>query len=135
MHSPPRVLIAVQPAVWAVVRRMLEGMAELVPVHSIGDAFLELESARFDLIVCTVAFDDSQMIDFLQAVKRKPELIGIPFLCSRVLPSVLSDELIRHVAAVCHQFGAVDFVDIAKLSEPEAQGALRAAVNASLTKH
>lgn len=68
------------------------------------------------------------MIEFLQAVKRQPALSSIPFLCSRVLASVLSDDLIGAVGNVCRDCGAVDLLDLGNLEPDAAQSALKAAV-------
>ena len=125
-----RVLIAAQPAAAAVLQRMLEGIADSVATHSRADAFtaLDQDAASIALIISTVAFDESRMIDFLQAVKREPAMRDIPFLCMRVLPTVLSDSLIGQVGAVCRDCGAVDMLDIATLGDQEGQAALIKAV-------
>jgi hypothetical protein len=125
-----RILIASQPEAWAVVKRMLGEVVDAVPVHTLVNAFqvLEREAAGIDLIVCTIAFDESRMIEFLQAVKRKPTMSNVPFLCARVLASVLSDELVGRVGIVCKDFGAVDLLDLGRLDEGAAKSAFRAAV-------
>ena len=109
---------------------MLEGVIDLVPVHTTADAFraLEQNTPAIDLIISTIAFDDSQMVAFLQAVKRNPTMNRIPFLCTRVLPGVLSDHLVDRMRAVCKQCEAADLVDLAKLPRDEAQSVFRAAV-------
>jgi hypothetical protein len=73
------------------------------------------------------------MVEFLQAVKRNARTTGIPFLCSRVLPSVLSEGLLRSMRDVCKQCGAVDLVDIATLEKDAGQRMLRASVTACLS--
>jgi hypothetical protein len=67
-----RVLMASQPEAWVVVNGMLGEVLDLVPVHTMAKAFevLERDAASIELIICTIAFDDSRMIEFLQAVKR-----------------------------------------------------------------
>jgi hypothetical protein len=52
----------------------LEGILDLVPVHSRADAWvvLEQEAADIDLIISTIAFDESRMVEFLQAVRPMP---------------------------------------------------------------
>jgi hypothetical protein len=130
MESRRRVLIAAQPAASTVLQRMLAEVVDVVPAYTTADAFhvLERDSAAIDLIITTIAFDDSRMVDFLQAVKRSAPASSIPFLCSRVLPSVLSDSLVQSMRTVCKQCGAVDLLDIAKLENDAAQRVLRAAV-------
>ena len=76
---------------------------------------LEQDAADIDLILSTIAFDDSRMVDFLQAVKADAEFSHIPFLCARVLPSILADHLVAHMRRVCTELGAVDLIDVANL--------------------
>jgi hypothetical protein len=125
-----RIVLASQSAAWAVVEPMLAEVADLIPVHTVAQAFqvLERDAASIDLVICTVAFDESRMIEFLQAVKRRPAISSIPFLCSRILRSVLSESLISRVGTTCTDLGAVDFLDIGQLARDDAQLALRAAV-------
>ena len=125
-----RVLIASQPEAWAKVERMLDSAVDLVPAHTMMHAFavLEREAGRIELIICTIAFDDSRMIDFLRAVKRNPASSAVPFLCARVLRGVLSDNMVGRMNALCKDCGALDFLDIAKLDERDAKAALKAAV-------
>jgi hypothetical protein len=126
----PRVLIAAQHDAWGLIESMLEKSADLVPVHTRAKALevLKESPSSFSLIVCTVAFDDSRMIEFLQSVKRKQAISGIPFLCTRVLASALSDKLMRGLRDPCLACGAADMLDIGLLSHAEAKKALKAAV-------
>jgi hypothetical protein len=64
MHGKHRVLIAAQPSAWAVLKAMLGDLADLFPAHTTADAFKILERERIDLIVCTIAFDESQMMQY-----------------------------------------------------------------------
>lgn len=125
-----RILIAAQPGAWPVIQPMLADVADLLPVQTMAHAFevLEREAASIDLIVCTIAFDDSRMIDFLQEAKRRPATAGIPFLCSRILKSVLSDDMIDRTGASAKACGAVEFLDIGHLGQDAAQIVLKDAV-------
>jgi hypothetical protein len=66
------------------------------------------------------------MMEFLQAVKRTESARAIPFVCTRVLPTVLSDKFLERTRAACEECGAAAFVDIAKLDQEEAQSLLKA---------
>ena len=127
-----RVLVAAQPAAWVRLRQLLGEAAELVAVHTRSDAcdVLKDSASSIDLIICTVAFDDSQMIVFVEAVKREPGLRDIPFLCVRALPSVLSDNVVSSVSAACRESGAVDFIDLAKLDRQAAEALINTTVRA-----
>src|SRR5437867_1517933 len=94
MQLKHRVLIAAQPAAAVVLKEMLDEVVDSISVHSAsaGIAVLDAEPGRIALIISTVAFDDSRMLDFLQVVKRNEKTSGIPFVCCRVLSSVLSGD-------------------------------------------
>ena len=128
MQARPCVLIAAQPGAWAILRAMLEDVFDLVPAHSTSDALqiLDSQSASIAAIVSTIAFDDSRMMEFLHAAKSRPNVSAIPFICSRVLPTVLSDDAVARVAEVCRLAGAVDFIDIPGLDERSAPIVLKA---------
>jgi hypothetical protein len=124
-------VVAAQPAAWSFLFPLLEEKLELVPVHTRADAMqlLDYEGGRIDLILCTVAFDDSHMVEFLQSIKADPEYSRIPFLSVRIFPTVLSDHLVDGMRQVCKEFGAVDLLDVARMPREKAQQALRTAVD------
>ena len=132
MKGKHRVLIAAQPSAWAVLKAMLGDLADLFPAHTTADAFKILERERIDLIVSTIAFDESQMMQFLTTVKRTNSTGHIPFLCARVLPGIIRDSLVPSIRDGCKALGAADLVDIANLPPERAQTAMRAAVGAFL---
>ena len=129
MGTRHRVLIAAQAPVSALLQDMLQDAAELVPVDTQARAFalLAREAGRIGLIVCTLGFDESRMVEFLQAAKGNPRTSGIPFLVVRVIRRFLSDELVARLAPVARQCGAADFLDLAGLDEQAARATLRAA--------
>jgi response regulator RpfG family c-di-GMP phosphodiesterase len=127
-----RVLIAAQPDARHLLETMLGEGLDLSPAHTIEDAFEILGRERIDLIVATVAFDESRMIEFLQMAKRSTSTSQIPFLCSRLLPGVLRDSMMASMRDACIQGGAVDFIDLARLPRDAAQEAIREAVAACL---
>ena len=133
MKGAHRVLVAAQWGAWRVLQTMLSDVGDLVPAHTRTDAYKMLERESFDLIVCTIAFDESQMIEFLQTVKKNTSTRDIPFLCSRALPGVLRDNLVATMRDACIQCGAVDLIDIARLSPDAARDAMRKAVVACVT--
>jgi hypothetical protein len=133
MEIRQRALVAAQAAAWTRLQPLLEPLVEAVHVQTIKDAFETLDRARIDLIVCTVAFEESHMIEFLQGVKRTASA-SIPFMCCRALPSVLSDNMVEHMRAACLQAGAAALVDIARLDQDKAQSILKSAVIACLPR-
>ena len=134
MEVRQRALVAAHHAGWARLQILLDPVVDTVPVHTMKDAVETLDRERIDLIICTFAFDESRMIEFLQAVKSRGPGGAIPFICCRALRGVLSDRTIQTTAKVCLQCGAATFVDIADLEPDKAQSVLKSAVTAYLPR-
>lgn len=134
MEVRQRALVAAQVTAWARLQPLLHPLLDTVHVQTRNDAFKTIDRERIDLIICTLAFEESRMIEFLQAVKRTASAASIPFICCRALPSVLSDSMVEHMRAACLQAGADALVDIAKLEHDKAQGVLKSAVTAYLPR-
>jgi PleD family two-component response regulator len=132
MKATPRILIAAQPHAAHVLQAMLRDIGNLIPVHTTADAFRILEHQQIDLIVSTIAFDESRMLEFLVSVKGTAASAHIPFLCSRVLVGALRDSLVGSMSDACKACGAVDFIDVARLPPDLAETAMRKAVETSL---
>ena len=121
-----RALIASRPKGRELLRQMLQDSLDLVPVVTMEEAFEALKAEpRPDLILSTLAFDESRMIEFLQAVKRDRRLRPIPFYCCRVVQGIITDDLVGKMNAVCKECGAEDFIDVAKLPRTAAARALK----------
>jgi CheY-like chemotaxis protein len=127
MKGTPRVLIAAQPHAARVLEALLQGIGSLIAVHTTADAFRVLEQQPIDLIVSTIAFDDSRMLEFLVSVKGTASAAHIPFLCSRVVAGALRDSLVGSMGEACKACGAVDFLDVARLPADLAQTTMRKA--------
>src|SRR5437660_675990 len=132
MDRAHRFLIASQPKAWQTLHTMLADLADLVPAHTTGEALKILKGERIDLIVSTIAFDESRMLEFLQTVKQASSTAAIPFLCSRVFASVIRDQLVSSMRDACKESGASDFVDVARLAPDAARRAMRNAVETCL---
>lgn len=119
MQLKHRVLIAAQPAAALLLEEMLEELLELIRVQTIADGIIALqrEAGRIDLIICTVLFDDSRMLEFLQAVKQDSSISGIPFVCCRLLPTVLAHDSMIRLGQVCTYLGAREFIDLPGLDK------------------
>ena len=132
MKGTHRVLIAAQPHASQVLQAMLRDIGNLIPVHTTADAFRILEHQQIDLIVSTIAFDESRMLEFLVSVKGTTSVAHIPFLCSRVVAGALRDSLVGSMGDACKACGAVDFIDVARLPPDLAQTTIRKAVETYL---
>ena len=128
-----RILVAASPEPSAVVERILAGH-ELSCAETMAQAEQFLRVRTFDLIICTIVFDESKMFDFLQLAKSRPEWQQIPFVAARVRPHILrSPTALRDAAFTCGTLGAEAFLDIADYQvNPELE--MRVAIERLLDK-
>src|ERR687887_654812 len=128
MHHHRGVLIAATPAAAARLEETLGEDLHFIVVHTVGDAVAALKRANgsIALILSSIAFDESRMLDLLAAVKRDAATRAVPFVCFRLLPSVLAQHAIDRLRLVCELLGAADFIDFAVLEEERGVEAARA---------
>ena len=108
-----RILVAASPEPRAVIERILAGH-DLSSAETMVQAKQFLREGTFDLIICTIVFDESKMFDLLQLAKSRPEWQRIPFVAARVRPHILrSPTALRDAAFTCRTLGAEAFLDIA----------------------
>jgi CheY-like chemotaxis protein len=108
-----RILVAASPEPRAIVERILAGY-DLFFAETMVQAEQFLHERTFDLIICTIAFDESKMFDFLRVAKSRPEWQPIPFVCARVRRYILrSTTAVAAAAFTCRELGAAAFLDIA----------------------
>ena len=126
-----RILIAASPEPRAILERILAGH-ELSLAQTMEQAEQFLRERPFDLIICTVVFDDSKMFDLLQLAKSRPEWQRIPLIAARIRPNIIrSAEALRGVAFTCGTLGAEAFLDMADYTaDPERE--MRAAIEGVL---
>jgi CheY-like chemotaxis protein len=122
-----RILVAASPEPRAIVERILAGH-ELTCAETMVVAEQCLGEKTFDLIICTIVFDESRMFDLLRLAKSTPEWKRIPFVVARVRPYILrSASVLRSTAFTCGALGAEAFLDIAdytKFPEQEMREAI-----------
>src|SRR5205085_10381375 len=92
------ILVAASTEPRAIVARILAGH-ELFCAETMAQAEQLLGERAFDLIVCTIVFDESRMFDFLRLAKSKLEWQRIPFVCTRVMAHVLRSPTTLEAAA------------------------------------
>jgi DNA-binding NtrC family response regulator len=126
-----RVLVAASSAPRAVIERILAGHA-LSCAETMAQAEQFLRERTFELIICTIVFDESKMFDLLRLAKSRPEWQRIPFVCARVRAHVLRSRAAMEAAALtCRELGAAAFLDIADYQvEPERE--MRTAIDGLL---
>jgi DNA-binding NtrC family response regulator len=107
-----RILIAASPEPRAILERILSAH-DLCLAESMEDAERCLQERTFDLIVCTIVFDDSKMFDLLRLVKSRREWQAVPFVCARARPYVIrSATALQAAAFTCLELGAAAFLNI-----------------------
>ena len=108
-----RILVAASREPRAIVERIVAGH-ELSFAETMAQAEQLLRERTFDLIICTIVFDESKMFDLLQLAKSTPEWQRIPFVAACVRSHILrSPTALRDAAFTCGTLGAEAFLDIA----------------------
>ena len=107
-----KILIAASPEPRQLIERMLAGH-ELYCAESMDQAQQSMCKRSYDLIICTLLFDESKMFDLLRHAKSKPEWRLVPFVCTRVKSHLpWSSIALKAVEFTCEALGAAAFLDI-----------------------
>jgi len=123
--SKPKVLVAGTPAAIETVQQLLGSDVETVPARSLDAALRSLDEHP-DVIVCNVRFDESRMMDLLEAAKARPDTRDTPFLCLRLAPSPPSWRRLIEVAIL--SLGAVGLFDFSSLERDSGRDAAERAL-------
>ena len=108
-----KILLAASPEPRAIIERIIAGH-DLSCAETMARAEQLLHEATFDLIICTIVFDESRLFDFLRIAKSRPEWHRIPFVCARVRAHIVrSPTALKAAAFTCRELGAAAFLDIA----------------------
>jgi hypothetical protein len=117
-----KILVAASPEPREILERILTGH-DLFCAETMARAEQFLRRRTFDLIICTIVFDESKMFDFLRVVKSTLEWQLIPFVCARVRGHILqSPTALAAAAFTCRELGAAAFLDIADYQEEPDRG-------------
>jgi len=129
-----RILIAAPPESCVIVERLLAGHT-LTHVSTLSEAQERLRRDDFDLIFCTVMFDESKMLDLLRLAKSNPKWKGIPFVCARMKSQILSSpKLLKAVALSAESLAAAAFLNVSQYKS-DAKRRIRIAVEKVLNNH
>ena len=108
-----KILVAASPEPRAIIERVLAGH-DLTCAETMAQAEQFLRERTFDLIICTIVFDESKMFDFLRHAKSRPGWQRIPFVCARLRSYILRSPVsLEGVAFTCRALGAEAFLNIA----------------------
>jgi CheY-like chemotaxis protein len=107
-----RILIAASPKPRETIERALAGH-DLACVATMSKAERILRNETFDLIICTVLFDESRMLDLLRFAKSRPQSRAIPFACVRARTQVLANAIaVEAVDIASRALGAATFINV-----------------------
>lgn len=128
-----RILVAASPEPRRVIERVLSGH-EISCAETMARAEQLLRERTFDLILCTILFDESKMFDLLRLAKSSPEWQQIPFVGAQVKARILrTPSSLKSAALTCKTLGAIAFLDVADYQEdPERE--LRQAIEGLLSQ-
>jgi DNA-binding NtrC family response regulator len=94
------------------MERVLAGH-ELVHAKTVEQALRSLRKGGFDLVVCTVLFDDSRMFDLLRLVREEDKWADLLFVCARARHNVLDTPVaLEAVGIACRALAADAFLNI-----------------------
>jgi CheY-like chemotaxis protein len=108
-----KILIAASREPRVILERIL-ARHDLYCAETMAQAEQMLREPSFDLIICTIVFDESRMFDLLKLAKSMPQWKRIPFVGARVRSDILrSAAALESAAFTCRALGAEAFLDIA----------------------
>ena len=124
MPSSPtrRILIACTELAEPILRAILDPLGAEVVAGFTHEQAIERIREGVDLVVCSLRFDESRMLDLIAEVAGKnPHL---PLVCCRVLDSDLPQTSLHAAFVAAGHLGAVGVLDLSALVR--SQGAARA---------
>jgi DNA-binding response OmpR family regulator len=80
-------------------------------VIAFDEAVTALRRTRYDMVVVGLTFDESHMFKLVHFVRSLDGYRGVPVVCVRGMPSVLSDDMRRGLREALHAIGGDDFID------------------------
>jgi hypothetical protein len=102
----PRILAAVGPRTTALVGDAIRRQGEVVVAETLEQALRLIDEHPFSLIVSSVDFDESRMLELLAYCGRRPGAERTPFLCVRTIPGLLAEHTYADIRKTASFFGA-----------------------------
>jgi CheY-like chemotaxis protein len=134
----PRILAAVRPGSLQLVDAALGRDYAVTHATSLTEAAMHLSgSADFSLILCSVHFDGSRVLDLLQSIASNPKAAPVPVLCVRAERGVLQEAAYGALSFACSALGA-RYLDVTHWIDAEGRDAARRmfeGVVASMIRH
>ncbi|HYG55242.1 MAG TPA: hypothetical protein VD965_08085 [Burkholderiales bacterium] len=114
MTSTPRILAATARPGYPVLKRLFEDVSDVTFVFSMGEGLARLRAGGYDLVVCTIHFDESRMFDFEREARQVAP--DVPFVCCRLLDSILKDAVFGAMRVAVDGLGG-EFIDRQELHQ------------------
>lgn len=135
-ESLPKVVVACTPESRPVLAEVLHGIARPVMALSENDALRCIDTdAR--LLVCTLRFDESRMLDFIATARER--FADLPCVCCRVGETKLPEHSLHAAFEAARKLGAADVIDFFALETSCGRNAaiveFRSQLIARLTRH
>lgn len=117
-----KIMIASAPGAREIAERILAGH-DVTSTETLAQAKKCLLTQTYDLIICTISFNESRMFDLLRFVQSEPMLKPIPFICAAVKSTILKHPIaLEGVKHSCLEMGAISFLNISDYQkDPERQ--------------
>jgi hypothetical protein len=119
-----QILAAVGPRTMELASDAIRRQGDAVVAESLDHAFRLLGEHQFSLVIASVDFDESRMLDLLAHCGRLPSQERTPFLCVRTIPGLLPEHTYADIRKTANFFGA-RYVDLTHWIDSEGlQGAV-----------
>jgi hypothetical protein len=114
-----KILAAVRGEAKPAIRRFFDGRSVLIFADTASQAFSLLDSDKFDLILCSVHFDESKSLELLRKAKQTSVNADTPFVMIRVgqkinrpLPPAMSSS----IGLAVRELGGNMYADVPELT-------------------
>ena len=122
----PRVLVAGTFGAAIAVRKALQrDGASVVAVYSVREALEACAREEFDVIACSVRFDESRMFEFLQALMLKEPRCKARIIAFRSSGAPLTASTRAAIRQALEALGVEHFVDLPQLDRHLGKGVAR----------
>jgi CheY-like chemotaxis protein len=106
---------------------------EISTAETFTQAIRLLSDEAFDLVVCSIHFDDSRAVNLLQEIRKDPNRSKTPFIVSRTMPSEHRQLLRLAVETIEKAFGAIPYIELDSYKgSPDPVAAMRVAIEKHL---
>jgi hypothetical protein len=106
---------------------------EISTAETFTQAIRLLSVDAFDLVVCSIHFDDSQAVNLLQEIRKDSSQFKTPFVVSRTIPSEHRQLLRLAVETMEKAFGAIPYIELDSYKDsPDPVAAMREAIEKHL---